>query len=212
LPIPLSAQAVDGSISEENILTGRRELDVVMCCERVYGLSDRAQRLERLQREFPRATLRGKGWPDGFVTDAELRGLYRRARLGWNLHNSVGPVNGRLMMLPAFGVMQICDCRDNLGKIFELGTEVIGFDTMNECVDATRYYLAHDEERRRVALRGWRRVMSDYTEERWWARLLSHIQPHLNGRHPAVTPLSPLELRGFASATPPQLPLACATH
>lgn len=179
LPLPVSDHVVDRTITEERLRNGTRDVDLVMCCERVYGLSDRAMRLERLHREFPQAVLRGKGWPGGYLSEAELLSLYRRARIGWNLHNSVGPVNTRTMMLPAFGVMQICDCRDNLGKVFKLGEEVIGFETMDECVDATRYYLAHEDERRRIAIAGWQRVLADYTEEKWWHRLLNYIAPHL---------------------------------
>ncbi len=91
-------------------------------------------------------------------------------------------MNSRTLMLPAFGVMQICDCRDNLGKVFRLGEEAIGFETMDECVDATRYYLAHEGERRRIAIAGWQRVLADYTEEKWWYRLLNYIAPHLPNR------------------------------
>jgi predicted O-methyltransferase YrrM len=179
LPLPVSDHVVDRIITEERLRNGTRDMDLVMCCERVYGLSDRALRLERLHREFPQAVLRGKGWPGGYLSEAELLSLYRRARIGWNLHNSIGPVNSRTMMLPAFGVMQICDCRDNLGKVFKLGEEVIGFETMDECVDATRYYLAHEDERRGIAIAGWQRVLADYTEEKWWHRLLNYIAPHL---------------------------------
>jgi len=191
LPIPVSDHAIDRFITEESILTGTRNVDLIMCCERVYGLSDRAQRLERLQQEFPHAILRGKGWPNGFISDAELRGFYRRSRIGWNLHNSTGPVNSRLMMLPSFGVMQICDCRENLGKIFKLGEEVVGFETMDECVDATRYYLAHESERRRIALGGWKRVMADYTESKWWDRLLQSIAPLISQKLPLTSRSTP---------------------
>ena len=187
LPHPVFAHVIDRTITEERLLTGTREVDLVMCCERIYGVSDRAQRLERLYREFPQAILRGKGWAGGFISEGELLGLYRRARIGWNLHNSIGPANTRMMMLPALGVMQICDCSENLGKVFKLGEEVIGFDTMDECVDATRYYLAHEDERCRVALAGWKRVLADYTEEKWWHRLLNYIAPHL----PATGSVSP---------------------
>jgi spore maturation protein CgeB len=179
LPLPVSDNVLDRTITEERLKNGNRDVDLVMCCERIYGLSDRALRLERLYREFPQAVLRGKGWPGGYLSEAELLGLYRQARIGWNLHNSIGPVNSRTMMLPAFGVMQICDCRDNLGKVFNLGKEVIGFETMDECIDATRYYLAHEDERRRIAIAGWQRVLADYTEEKWWHRLLNYIAPHL---------------------------------
>lgn len=185
LPLPVSDHVVDRTITEECLRNGTRDVDLVMCSERVYGLSDRALRLERLHQEFPQAVLRGKGWPGGYLSEAALLGLYRRARIGWNLHNSIGPVNSRTMMLPAFGVMQICDCRDNLGKVFKLGEEAIGFETMDECVDATRYYLAHEDERRRIAIAGWQRVLADYTEEKWWHRLLNYIAPHLPKSLPA---------------------------
>lgn len=191
LPHCVPANVIDRTLTEARLHTATRDLDVVMCCERIYGMSDRAQRLERLHTEFPQAILRGKGWPGGFVSDAELLGLYRRARLGWNLHNSIGPVNTRMMMLPALGVMQLCDCKANLGHVFKLGEEVIGFDTMDECVDATRYYLAHEDERRRIAIAGWKRVLADYTEEKWWQRLLGHIAPHLPAAFAANRPSHP---------------------
>jgi predicted O-methyltransferase YrrM len=187
LPLPVSEDIVDRTITEERLRIATRNVDLVMCCERIYGLSDRAQRLERLQRDFPQAILRGKGWPGGYIPDAEIRSLYRKAKIGWNLHNSIGPVNSRTMMLPAFGVLQICDCRDNLAKVFKLGKEVIGFETMDECVDATRYYLAHEDECRQIAIAGWQRVLTDYTEEKWWYRLLNHIAPHVSAQFPALT-------------------------
>ena len=88
-------------------------------------------------------------------------------------------MNSRTLMLPAFGVMQICDCRDNLGKVFRLGEEAIGFETMDECVDATGYYLAREDERRCNALADWQRVLADYTDETWLFRFLNYIAPHL---------------------------------
>ncbi|AGX88145.1 glycosyltransferase family protein [Candidatus Symbiobacter mobilis] len=179
LPLPVLTSELDSSIKKESILNTGRCFDIVMCCEQIYGLSDRALRLEQLNKIFPHAILRGKGWPDGYVSIPQLNYLYRNARIGWNLHNSIGPVNSRLMKLPAFGALQICDCRDNLGKIFKLDEEVIGFNTLNECIDATRYYLAHEDERRKIALAGWKRVMSDYIDEQWWMRLLGYIEPYL---------------------------------
>ncbi|MNL07636.1 hypothetical protein D3C87_1283210 [compost metagenome] len=88
----------------------------------------------------------------------------RRAKIGPNVHNSTGPINYRTFYLPANGVMQICDNKSNLGKIYELNKEVVGFDNIKECVDLCRYYLDHDEERRIIAVNGWKRVLKDYNE------------------------------------------------
>lgn len=172
---PVRPELCASDLTEEEILTGHREIDAVLLCERVFNLSDRAQRVEHLVRQFPGAFVRGRGWPGGVVDDAHK--AYRNAKIGWNLHNSTGPCNTRTTMLPAFGILQICDNKSNLGKIYELDREAVGFDSLEECVEKTRYYLAHDEERRRIAAAGWKRTLRDYTLERWWDRLTSTVAP-----------------------------------
>jgi spore maturation protein CgeB len=179
-PIRDEMRATD--LSEEAILTGQRDLDVVMLCERVLGLSDRAQRLEKLAAVFPQACLRGEGWPGGHISGAAVLDVYSRARIGWNLHNSIGPCNTRLVTLPAFGVMQICDNKSHLGKVFELDREVVGFDSIEECIEKTRYYLEHDDERRLIAVAGWKRAMRDYTWPKWWEWLETRISPHAQAK------------------------------
>jgi|GEM_PF-852884 len=172
---PVSEDLLFTGLTEEKILSGERDLDLVMFCERLYQGSDRAQRIEKLIAEFPQTLIRGKGWPGGFCSQEEMTDLYRRAKIGWNLHNSIGPTNSRLMTLPAFGILQICDNKKNLGRIFELDREVVGFETLDECIEKTHYYLAHEAERRQIAAAGWKRAMTDYTEERQWERLLAAI-------------------------------------
>jgi hypothetical protein len=51
----------------------------------------------------------------GTLPDEELATLYARARLGLNKHNS--PVNFR-HDLAAFSVLQICDNKAHVGKVF----------------------------------------------------------------------------------------------
>jgi glycosyltransferase involved in cell wall biosynthesis len=172
---PVVADFTWPELTEEMILRGPRDLDTIMFCERVYGISDRPKRVERLIREFPQTYVRGKGWPGGFASHEDIVSAYKRARIGWNLHNSVGPTNSRVTALPGFGVMQICDNKSHLGRIFKLDEEVVGFDTIEECIDKTRYYLAHEEERRQIALKGWRRAVNDYSEPRQWERILSSV-------------------------------------
>jgi hypothetical protein len=45
-----------------------------------------------------------------------------------------------------------------------LGKEVIGYDSMDEAIELTRYYLDREEERREIAVAGWRRTLRDYNE------------------------------------------------
>ena len=159
-------------ITTESILQGNRALDIALCCERDLGLSDRAQRVEALVRAFPQAYVRGPGWPLGSEPQTAI---YPRARIGWNLHNSTGPCNTRFLELPANGVLQLCDNPEQLYRYFVPGKEIVGFASLEECVELTHYYLAHEDERRAIAAAGHLRVLRDYTEQRWFERLLAAV-------------------------------------
>ncbi len=171
IPPVLRPERVDPRQNERRILYGPRDLDIVLCCDRSFGIGDRAARAERLVSAFPQAHVRGRGWPLGPAAQSEVVELYTRSKIGWNLHHSTGPCNTRLLELPANGVLQICDNQRFLGPIFELDREIVGFDTIEECIEKTRHYLAYDDERRRIAAAGRERAMRDYTEERMWDRV-----------------------------------------
>ncbi len=141
----------------------------------------RQERLDRLVSEFPEAIFRGNGWPLGRISDEDRGKLYRKTRIGWNIHNSLGPINVRLFALPANGVLQICDNRCRLGQFMKLEHEVIGFDTIEECIDRTRYFLKHEDERREIAANGHRRYLADYSERRIWDYYAAQFRKWLGG-------------------------------
>jgi spore maturation protein CgeB len=95
---------------------------------------------------------------------AEFLGYYRRTQIGINIHNrgdyTVG--NYRMFELPASGVMQISDGGEYLDEFFKVGEEIVGYRDADDLIDKVRYYLVHDEERRRIARNGFRRVMKDH--------------------------------------------------
>jgi spore maturation protein CgeB len=158
----------------------------------------RRARLDALQQAFPAAICRGHGWPAGYADEAEPGAAYQRARIGWNVHNSTGPVNFRTYDLPAHGVLQICDNRTHLGGLFAPGEEVVGFDTIAEAIALTHHYLAHPHEQRRIALAGHRRWRQDYSPDRIWDPLVGHAEELHAGRD-AVQASSPLLIAGLAT-------------
>lgn len=91
---------------------------------------------------------------------------YQRAKIGFNVHNrgkfTVGSY--RLYELPANGVMQISDGDEYLDTFFQGGEEIVGYkdSDADDLIDKIRFYLAHDDERTRIARNGYRRVMRDY--------------------------------------------------
>ncbi len=178
-PMGLQPTIYNHSLTREDILSGKRDIDFFMLMDRMSPW--RKERLEKLNSAFPDAHFYGRGWPRGYLpNDMELEYL-QRAKIGPNLHNTTGPINYRTFYLPANGVMQICDNKKHLGKIFELGKEVVGFDTIDECIELCRYYLSHDEERRLIAANGWKKVITDYNEIAVFKRILSNIQTYICG-------------------------------
>jgi spore maturation protein CgeB len=152
----------DPCLTRERILSGERDVDVTLLCERTSPW--RRERLVRFSSAFPQGVYYGNGWPNGFLAEERRVGLLQRTKIGINIHNSTGPINFRTYILPANGIMQICDNKSHLGEIFALGKEVIGFDTIEEAIDLTRYYLAHDNDCREIAAAGWERALKYYNE------------------------------------------------
>lgn len=161
------------SMTEEEIIKNDREIDIIFLGERESPW--RRSKLDHLINAFPNMLARGRGWPKGFLRENERISSYQNSKIGINIHNSVGPVNLRTYMLPANGVLQICDNKHMLGYLFKLGEEVIGYSTIDEAIELIKYYLSHNEERKKIALNGWKRAIKDYSEEAVWDLLTDKI-------------------------------------
>lgn len=133
------------------------------------------ERIDRLRTAFPGAYIAGQGMPGGYIRTGTMRSTYRRSQIGWNIHNSSGPINFRTYELPAYGVMQICDNKEHLGEIYRLQKEVVGFDSIEECIELTQYYLDDTGEQREIAVRGWERWRRDYHPDQIWEILTGTI-------------------------------------
>jgi spore maturation protein CgeB len=97
------------------------------------------------------------------VSLKERVSLYQRAKIGINIHyNEYGLGNQRLFQLPANGAMQVCDCAPILDTVFEPGAEIVGYESSSDLIDVLQHYLAHDDERSEIAMRGYDRTMREY--------------------------------------------------
>ena len=179
------------SLTEEGIATGERDIDLVFIgtptlkVSRLTALKAAFPQLEIYGRDWSRravladnrvehgrwnwrsavgsvrALMLGMGDIQSLPMD-QLVGLYQRTKIGVNVHMSYGPSNVRTFQIPANGMMQVCDDEDGLSHIYDLNNEVVGYKSMSDAIDKIRYYLDHDDERKQVAIRGFRRTMSDY--------------------------------------------------
>lgn len=173
-PISFRFDSYDHSLTEEKILNGSRTQNISLLCERQSRW--RRERLDKFYNAFPNEAYYGPGWPNGFLDEKYKISLYQNTKIGINIHNSIGPVNFRTFEIPANGAMLLCDNKSNLGKLYELGKEAVGFDTMEEAIDLSNYYLAHEEERVQVALNGWKKAMKEYNSVKIFEDLIKEVK------------------------------------
>jgi spore maturation protein CgeB len=176
-PLSLHDVFYDPSKNESNILDGERDIDVLFVG---WPYPNKMPLLAKVKKAFgKRAVIRGRssakwnlyynakyGMPGWIrpVAFEEYVPLYQRTKIGFNIHNRGDYTVGsyRLYELPGNGVMQISDGGEHLGAFYEPGEEIVGYRGADDLIDRIRYYLAHDEERKRIALNGYRRVMRDH--------------------------------------------------
>jgi hypothetical protein len=117
------------------------------------------------------------GWIQPIPTDKYVQ-LYGQSKIGFNVHNrgkyTVGSY--RLFELPANGVMQISDGGEYLSDFYELGTEIISYENVNDLSEKIEFYLDHPEERLRIAIAAFERTLRDHTMQVRMEQLTSLLQ------------------------------------
>jgi spore maturation protein CgeB len=167
----------DSSRTDADILSGVRDIDVIFigalhlnkmpliaAVKKALGKKFILHGLTSLKKNIYFNIKYGfLGWVKP-VAFADYVKLYQRAKIGINIHNRGDYTVGsyRLFDLPANGVMQISDGGEYLNKFFAVGKEIVAYRKADELIDLIKYYLAHDEERKQIALSGFRRVRKEY--------------------------------------------------
>lgn len=103
--------------------------------------------------------------------------LFWRTKIGFNMHVSDQPFesgNMRTYEIPAHGMMMVCDkaAADGHARIFQPGIEAVYYDTLEKAIELIEYYLAHEDERVRIANAGFDRFWRCYE---WENNLISFL-------------------------------------
>lgn len=201
-PYGVREDMYDSSLTEEDIYNKDRDVDLIFVGTPWLKL----ERLAKIKKVFPQMEIYGRNFWKTIVGSgihalrsgnfpkeafkATLAGLwrikelpmdelvpfYQRSKIGVNIHLSYGPCNTRLFHLPANGVMQICDCPEGLGEVFEIDKEVVVYHSIEEAIELIKYYLEHDNERKKIAAAGFRRVMKDYKRITTFSKVMEKIK------------------------------------
>lgn len=166
-------------MSEDKLFSLERDIDVVFVgalhlgkmsliakVKKAFGRKCRLHGLTSLKKNlYFNAKYGFPGWVRP-IEQSEYVPLYKRAKIGFNVHNRGKYTVGgyRFYELPANGVMQISDGDEYLNAFYREGEEIVGYKdwNANDLIEKIRFYLAHDAERERIARNAYRRVTRDY--------------------------------------------------
>jgi len=132
------------------------------------GHGKRIELLEAIAREFPIQLWLSsfKGIPNSSPLHARMRGevwahdmynVLRRSKITLNSHIDAArgmAGNVRLYEATGVGTFLLTDNLPNLPTLFEPGTHVAAFNSVEDCITKIKYYLAHDAEREAIARAG----------------------------------------------------------
>lgn len=174
-PLALFDAGFDPTLTEAELFAVKRDIDVVFigaftpgkmpalaCIKKRFGRRCVMHGLINVRKNVYFNLMHGfPGWITP-ISGYRFAPLYRRAKIGFNIHNRGQYTTGnyRMFELPANGVMQISDGGEHLARFFAPGSEVVAGDEIQDVIDKIDYFLAHDAERKDIAVAGYRAVIN----------------------------------------------------
>jgi hypothetical protein len=116
----------------------------------------RGSRMVRLGIPYFRGALKFP-WFSGMALEIEsVYDVWNRSRISYTpLEGSSGQkalqIKGRIFEMGLTGTMVLCERHPVLERYFKSGAEIITFKGLQDCAEKALWYLAHEEERARIA-------------------------------------------------------------
>ncbi|MGM0882771.1 MAG: CgeB family protein [Bacillota bacterium] len=124
-----------------------------------------------------------------WLVPEESNVMYNASRIALNLHRAhddntlnsnsrqipaLSP-NPRVFEIAACGTMQLTDIREDLGRFFTPGEEIVTYASPQEMIEKIEYYLHHEDERQAIALRALHRTLREHTYPKRLAQMLQVV-------------------------------------
>ncbi len=114
---------------------------------------------------------------DEWIAVPETAKYYNGAKIVINLHRTTEAgkdnmnginwpaqsINPRTFEMAACGTLQLTDMRSELPEYYAIGSEIAVFNNAQQLIQQLDHYLTNEEERLRVAARGYRRTKRNHT-------------------------------------------------
>lgn len=86
-----------------------------------------------------------------------------RINLNISLRSIHSGIPLRVLDIMACGGFVLSNWQREISEYFREGTEIVTFDSLEDCLDKIEYYLSHEEERRQIAANGQKKVQERFS-------------------------------------------------
>ncbi|HEY0030049.1 MAG TPA: glycosyltransferase [Bacteroidia bacterium] len=115
---------------------------------------------------------------NGEVWGLDMYKILQRSLITYNIHESLlqGRIgNMRMFEASGVGTMILNDNGSNLSEIFIPGEEIEVYNSLEEAVEKTNYYLAHPSKAIEIGKNAQRRTIKDYNYDEFVIQLKDHL-------------------------------------
>jgi hypothetical protein len=116
----------------------------------------------------------------GWKKYEDLGAVFASASVNLNNHilpDAPGYLNQRVFEICGSGGFQLCDdCAGLRGAGFESGVHLVTWHNLEDLVPKARYYLEHEDERRRIAAAGREHALREHGADRWAGRFVAMLE------------------------------------
>lgn len=133
----------------------------------------------------------GTGWETGRLTQEEMIKVFNQSRVNLNLSNASvlgwrhrfmrwknrggDQIKARNFEILGCGGFLLSGMAENLKDYYEIGDEIVCFKNVRDLIKKIKYYLIYEEEREKIAYRGYERTLREHTYERRFIEIFERI-------------------------------------
>ena len=155
-----------------------RTLDVSFV-GRCYG--ERKNFVDAIKRHGINISTFGLGWGSGRrISQADLIKIYNESKISLNISFSSGgnriQVKGRDFEAVACGSLLLTKDTKEIAEYFVPGEEIITYRDANDAAEKVEYYLKNEDERERIAKKGYERLLKEHTMEKRFLKIFHSAQ------------------------------------
>jgi spore maturation protein CgeB len=146
---------------------------------RCYG--ERQEFIETLKRQGINITTFGQGWENSSrVSQADLIRIFNQSKISLEISfASKGDkiqIKGRDFEAPGCGSLLLTNDTEQIAKYFIPGVEIVTYQDATDAAEKIKYYLKNEEERKKIAQKGYERVMREHTYEKRFSDIFEFAQ------------------------------------